>query len=110
MTETESKWAERVREWRAGGQSAADYSQGRGFKESTLRWWASRLDRGVADRTPGADTVKTVAPVRMVRVVTAVKPASAALTVRLGAAQVEVRRGFDRVLLRELVEVLGGAS
>jgi hypothetical protein len=28
--------------------------------------------------------------------------------VRVGAAQVEVRAGFDRALLRELVEALGG--
>jgi hypothetical protein len=43
----------------------------------------------------------------MVRVVAATKPRSDVLTVRIGAAQVEVRRGFDRRLLRELVEALG---
>ena len=37
MTETESKWAERVREWKSTGQSAPDYVQGRGFEASTLR-------------------------------------------------------------------------
>jgi hypothetical protein len=44
----------------------------------------------------------------MVRLVAVAKPAGGLLTVRVGAAQVEVRSGFDRGLLRELVEVLGG--
>jgi hypothetical protein len=110
MTETESKWAERVKEWRASGQSAPEYARGREFKESTLRWWASRLDRG-ATRTPVAGKPRTASPVRMAHVVrAAAKPARASLTVRVGAAQVEVGAGFDRALLRELIEALGGAS
>jgi len=44
----------------------------------------------------------------MVRLVAAAKPASGSLTVRVGTASVEVRSGFDRSLLRELVEALGG--
>jgi len=40
--------------------------------------------------------------------VAAAKPASGSLTVRVGTAQVEVRSGFDRVLLRELLDALGG--
>jgi len=104
MTETEWKWAERVREWRASGQSAADYAEGRGFKASTLRFWASRLGGAV-----GSDTqARWPSPVRMARVVAPAKPT--ALTVRVGGARVEVHRGFDRALLRELIEALGGAS
>ena len=102
MTKTESKWAERVREWRAGGQSAPEYAQGRGFEASTLRWWASRLDRGVLPASPA----KPKPRVRMVRVVPTGSTADA-LTVRIGAARVEVRAGFDPGLLRELVSALG---
>jgi len=45
----------------------------------------------------------------MVRVVAAARP-TGSLSVRIGAAHVEVRAGFDRALLRELVEALGSAS
>jgi len=45
----------------------------------------------------------------MVRVVAAARPAGS-MWVRIGAAHVEVRTGFDRALLRELVEALGGGS
>jgi hypothetical protein len=41
-------------------------------------------------------------------VVSATKPATRSLTIRVGAAHVEVQGGFDRALLRELVETLGG--
>jgi hypothetical protein len=37
MTETQEKWVERIREWRASGQTAREYAQGRGFEASTLR-------------------------------------------------------------------------
>lgn len=103
MTATESKWAERVRAWKSSGESADAYAQGRGFEGSTLRWWSSRLGRG-------AVTPKVSGPrVRMVRVVAAARPAGS-LSVRIGVAHVEVRAGFDRALLRELVETLGGES
>jgi hypothetical protein len=106
MTETETKWAERVREWKASGQVAEDYARGRGFAVATLRWWSSRLGRGAMSSRPPART----APVRMVRVVRAARPTASVLTVRVGAAQVEVPAGFDRTLLRELVAALGGAA
>jgi hypothetical protein len=106
MTSTEAKWAERVRDWRASGVSAPEYAHGRGYEGSTLRWWASRLERGVVGKPDAARP-----SVQMVRVVPASpKPSTDALSVRVGKAHIEVRRGFDRVLLRELIEALGGAS
>ncbi len=108
MTATELKWAERVREWKASGELAEDYARGRGFTASTLRWWSSRVRRGVmtaeTSRSPRA------ASVRMARVVRSRASESDApsMTIRIGAARVEVRRGFDRGLLREVVEALGG--
>lgn len=43
----------------------------------------------------------------MVRVVPVTGSTADALTVRIGAARVEVRSGFDPGLLRELVSALG---
>lgn len=105
MTETESKWTERVREWRAGGLSAPEYAKGRGFEASTLRWWASRLDRGVLPASPA----KPKPQVRMARIVRvrASNLTTDSLTVRVGSARVDVRPGFDPGLLRELVAALG---
>jgi hypothetical protein len=46
MNETETKWSERVREWKASGKTAKDFVEGRDFKASTLVHWASCLRRG----------------------------------------------------------------
>ncbi len=101
MTRTESKWAERVAQWKASGQTVTEYARGREYKASTLRWWSSRMGRGVVGRP-------SVATVRMVRVVAAAKPVESTLSVRVGGALVEVRPGFDVALLREVVHALGG--
>jgi hypothetical protein len=39
-----------------------------------------------------------------------VAAAATALTITVGAARIEIQTGFDVALLREVVEVLGGAQ
>jgi hypothetical protein len=126
MTQTETKWLERVREWRGSGETAERFAEGQGFKASTLRFWASRLrteaDAAFAPGMPPAATSR----VRLVRVRrargAAPKPleprgawsasegtSSAAMVIAIGAVRVEVRSGFDHALLGEVIEALGGA-
>jgi hypothetical protein len=101
MTETEAKWAARIAQWRASGKSAPEFAQGQGFESSTLRYWASRLKR--LPEPPA----KPAPRVRMLRVRRTPRPAVAEpMIVAIGAARVEVRSGFDRALLREVVEAL----
>ena len=45
MTDTETKWTERVRAWRASGRTAREFAEGQEFKPSTLTYWASQLRR-----------------------------------------------------------------
>jgi hypothetical protein len=99
MTErtTAREWAERVRAWREGGQDAAAFAAGKGYSAKLLRWWRSELARRER-RKPG---------VKLARVVP-VAPASTSLTVAVGAARIEVRAGFDRGLLRDVLDALGG--
>jgi len=40
MTETEAKWTERIREWKASGKSYDEFAEGQGFKGLTIRYWA----------------------------------------------------------------------
>jgi hypothetical protein len=104
MTETEAKWSERVKEWRASRRTAEEFAEGRGFEGSTLRYWASRLKTG--------GTVN-VAPslARVVRRRHVVRPELArneGLDVVVGTARIVVRRGFDAELLRAIAVALGG--
>lgn len=105
MTDTETKWSERVREWRASGKTAEEFAEGRGFKGSTLRYWASTL-RGAEAGTDRARKPR----VRVVRVVARAAAERASLEVAVGGARVTVRPGFDAALLRQLIDALGGAS
>lgn len=104
MTETEAKWSERVREWRACGMSAEEFAEGRGFKGSTLRFWASSLRKLESEPRAGAH-----AHVRLLRVVRKVS-AESSIEVAIGGTRIVVRPGFDAGLLKQVVEALGGGT
>ena len=103
MTETEAKWAERVRQWRVSGQTAADFTRGEGYAPTTLWHWASVLKGRQKTRTkPHPARVR----VRMVRVRREVRPSAEPIVIQVGAARVEVRADFDVELLRAVVEAI----
>ncbi len=106
MTATQSKWSERVRDWRASGRSASDYAEGKDFAAATLVWWSSRLRSETTGKEEAASAASD-SQVRMARVVRTTRPSSS-LTVRVAGADIDVRAGFDRALLGEVVEALGG--
>lgn len=45
MSDTVETWKKRVASWRASGETAEKFSEGRPWSPKTLRWWASRLGR-----------------------------------------------------------------
>src|SRR5258708_7066869 len=91
---TEAKWAARVREWRASGETALEYASRHGFAASTLHGWSSRLPPTEA---PGF--------LRLVPKTPEASP-SADIVVEVGAARVRVGAGFDRGLLADVVRAL----
>ena len=104
MTDTESKWAERVRDWKSSGRTAKEFAEGREFKASTLVYWASCLRRG---RVGAAAPQERQPRVRMARVVRRPARVDDSIVVAVGAARVAVRAGFDETLLRRVVKALG---
>jgi hypothetical protein len=107
MTATETKWSERVREWKASGRTARQFAEGRDFKASTLAYWASCLRRS---RVGAGASPKRQPPVRMARVVRNPTRDDDSIVVAVGAARVAVRAGFDEALLRRVVKTLGGQT
>lgn len=102
-------WTKRVADWRASGETAGEFCDGKPFSVSTLRWWSSRLtrDRGSASAARGI----RVALVERVAAAPPDSPAQA-LVIELGAARIAVRRGFDRETLAAVLDVValrGGA-
>ena len=111
MTETETKWAERIREWRSSGKTAQEFAAGQDFEASTLRYWASELNRRARQSRPVGAAPPTAKRVRMVRVRRGVPPATATpMVIAIGAARIELRAGFDRALLREVIAALATGS
>jgi hypothetical protein len=123
--ETEARWVERVREWRASGLSAKDFAMAKGYKASTLCWAASLLRRATESpaptvpvagevhcraraerRTPSSSKSPRFLPVRT----RAVEAAVAEMVIEIGPARVRVLRGFDASLLSEVVRALGGVT
>ena len=107
--ETEKRWAERVAEWRASGQTSTEFCEGRGFTAGGLRHWAYRLRKGGAKTTALARS-PAIRMLRVERVTNATASSTpvgaAALTIELGAARLAVPAGFDGATLRTVLEVL----
>ncbi|MCL4775776.1 MAG: hypothetical protein KJZ98_17710, partial [Burkholderiaceae bacterium] len=110
MTETESKWAERIREWKSSGKGAEEFASGRAYKPSTLKWWATELRRR-ADGRQRATKPRAAKAIRLARVVrrTRAPAAGQAMVVEVSGARISVARGFDAELLADVVRALGGA-
>ena len=72
MSDTVETWKKRVASWRASGETAEEFSEGRPWSPKTLRWWASRLGRPSTAATPApvvrvAQLIRSSAPVERER-------------------------------------------
>jgi len=95
-----AEWARRVAEWRASGETAAEFCAGRGFAASTLRWYSSQLGSVAPPPEPRTAMIE----VRR-------EPARAAhVMVELGGARVHVPCGVDMETLSTVFDALRGAA
>lgn len=114
-------WAERVAAWQASGVSSYAFAEGRGFTAGGLRYWAHRLRREGADARPKrsvrlARVLRSAAPESSAGsgAMVSVRPTAASasdetpVVLEVGGARVAVRRGFDRVTLAAVLEVVAG--
>jgi hypothetical protein len=132
MTETETKWAARVEEWRSSGETAAAFCKGKDFSPGGLRYWSRRLRKRASSGEGSTERVIRVAAVsksetrlrrgreaapapgprsgevRLARVVrSAASEAETPIVIEVGSARVGVTRGFDAATLRSVLAVLG---
>jgi hypothetical protein len=103
MSDTVETWKKRVASWRASGQTAEEFSEGRAWSPKTLRWWSSRLRREGASATPVvriAQLVRSPAVERGAIVVEALD-ARVRVTVEAGAPAETVAAVLGIVVPRE---------
>lgn len=99
MTRVERRevWRERVRAFRASGQSVRSWCAEHGVKEHQLRYWLRRLHPADA---PGPQWI----PVTLHGA--GGWQETGGVLIRIGRATIEVEAGFDRTLLADVVRVL----
>jgi len=111
---TEAKWSARVKAWRASGKTAAELCEGREYTANSLRYWSSRLRKVQGDgATQGEGAVHGIRMARLVRSSAAAERETLVeqetpVVIEVGSLRVGVRRGFDRGVLRDVLETLGG--
>lgn len=101
-------WEERVAAWRASGLSAEKFSADKGFKAHRLWMWSARMRK--EQEAAGGQPAAPAGGVRLARVVRTREAApnyeseGAALALELFGVRVLVSRGFDRGLLRDILD------
>lgn len=99
---TRKWWRAEIQRWEESGKDAEAFADGKGYSPKTLKWWRAELKRERNDGAAPAVRAVALVPARVV-------PAGrdgAPIWIEVNGARVEVRRGFDAGLLREVVGLL----
>jgi hypothetical protein len=112
---TEAMWVERIEDWTRSGLSATEFAEGKPFTSGTLTWAASRLRNGSGGKRKQRDSGARETRKRKIKMAEVIRrPSRIAVAERLvleiGGARVSVERGFDRLLLRDVVLALRGGK
>lgn len=104
MRTSAEEWTERVRAWRESGVTGEEFAKSIGCRVSALYSWKSELARRSAKSVtaPRAELPK----VTLARVLRCEDPTREVCEVRVGKAVIALRRGFDPILLREVLSAL----
>jgi hypothetical protein len=93
-------WEKRIGDYEASGLSGKRWCKEQGISEAQFWYWKKRLKESFARREGGVST--TWAPL----VVADSVSQKTALTVRIGAAEIEVKPGYDERLLQNVIQTL----
>ena len=98
LADLRETWSQRVAAYRSSGQTGAAWCTDHGLKEHQLWYWVKRL-RATAPESTSAQFIP-------VQVGEQEQADAMPLVVRVGAAAIEVRHGYDAQLLVHLVQTL----
>src|ERR1019366_2876001 len=110
---TREQWQQLVAAWRRSRRPASDFASERGVVESTLRWWAWRLERDCKR------AARPVAPVALVRVRVVEEPTAGgedcdggrlAWTLRTSRGELMVYSAGESALLAAVASLGGGGA
>ncbi len=99
--ETAELWVARIEDYRASGERVAEWCKRHQVTPRQLWYWMRKL-RKAEQQTPPASKAQWVS----LRLDETAAAGASPLLVRVGAATIEVRAGFDPSLLAEVVGAL----
>lgn len=104
MRTSAEQWAKRVRAWGESGATGVQFAKSIGCRVSALYSWKSELARRSAKSVtaPRAERPK----ITLARVLRREDSPQGVLEIRVGKAVVALRRGFDPILLRQVLSAL----
>jgi len=97
-----SLWEQRLTEYESSRKTIKAWCQEQGIKENQFYYWRKRLREDQAEKNPpvvkwlsvGLDNSKQV------------NLTSGSIAVHIGKVTIEIKKGFDQHLLREIVQTL----
>lgn len=104
MSDTVETWKKRVASWRASGQTAEEFSEGRPWSPKTLRWWSSRLGRKTA--APAVPVVRVAQLVRASLPVERERGGSIVVEALDARLRITIEAGADRDTVSAVLGVL----
>ena len=102
--EVRIQWEARVQEFRNSGLTAAEWCRVHHLNVNQFRRWIHKFPEQNVGEETSSSTIRWLS-VKTENLVTHVASAPT-ITVRVGAAHVEVRDGFNPVLLKQVVQAL----
>lgn len=93
------EWEVRIAAFRGSGQSVGKWCEANGIKEHSLRYWMHRVGAGESNESLTPQWLS-------VEVEGTSSPSKSPLHIRVGQATIEVKPGFDPILLKEVVQAL----
>lgn len=106
---TLTSWKKRVLEQEASGLSRLEWCARQGIKYTTYRYWREQIVKQPTKTKTPAPATATWLELATPSVVSTPTAQTDGLVVRIGEVTLELRRGFDPELLREIVRTLGTA-
>jgi len=108
--EKQAAWEKRITEQKASGLSRMDWCARQGIKYTTYRYWLEQIGKRT-EKNPNVPAVVSATPTWLELAPAPAAPilTSDGLVVRIGEATLELQRGFDPELLREIVRALASS-
>lgn len=94
-------WEDRLVQYEASGKSITAWCKEQAIRENQFYYWRKKLRSGQPEKTQSVQWL----PLEFQHTQKA-RLAAGSITVHIGQTAVEIRKGFDRQLLRNIVQVL----